>query len=551
MKKKIIPETTNTWDDYQRGIDYLTQKGLFLDTDQAFQFYNGNQWDGIQAGGEYLPVFNIIKPIVKYKVSVVAQNAMEIVYRPMNVFAEEYETYSATCEALNKLAKSTWERLKLDRRMWHDIRESAISGSKFRYFYIKENTDIETEEIDTTNIFFGDEQNQNIQEQPYIIVAQRRPVKVVRDEAKSYGANEAEIESIVSDTDYKYQSGDDAKNEVNENSPQYGKCISLVRFEKIDGSVYVSRCTRTLEYQKPTRIEGMTLYPITGLVWEHRKGFSRGSGDVKGIVNNQIEINKTLYRNSQAIKIASIPRVVYAEGRLENPKDLEIIGSPISVKGDAQDISKIVAYLNAAPLSSDAHKLLEQYITTTRELSGASDIATGSIDPTQASGTAIIAVKKSAELPVSEAIEAYKQYMEDIALVWYDLWTAYGVNGLSVMWDMDGQPQQITVPTEELQSMKVDVRIDVSPTNPYDKFAQEQSLENLLAGGHITFDEYVEALPDDAVMPKPKLKGILDKRKELIKQQQEAQMQAQIPQQQSPAQIPPELMQQMQPNSIQ
>ena len=42
----------------------------------------------------------------------------------------------------------------------------------------------------------------------------------------------------------------------------------------------------------------------------------------------------------------------------------------------------------------------------------------------------------------------------------------------------------------------------------------EVSLENLLGAQHITFEEYVKALPEDATMPKTKLKEILKEREE-------------------------------------
>lgn len=41
-------------------------------------------------------------------------------------------------------------------------------------------------------------------------------------------------------------------------------------------------------------------------------------------------------------------------------------------------------------------------------------------------------MQRSAELPVTEAVEAYIQYLEDIALIWYDLWGTYAVNGLQI-----------------------------------------------------------------------------------------------------------------------
>jgi hypothetical protein len=65
-----------------------------------------------------------------------------------------------------------------------------------------------------------------------------------------------------------------------------------------------------------------------------------------------------------------------------------------------------------------------------------------------------------------------------------------------------------------LRELQVNIRIDISPTNPYSRFAREQALENALAQQHITFDEYVEALDDDGTAPKGKFEDILERRGE-------------------------------------
>ena len=64
----------------------------------------------------------------------------------------------------------------------------------------------------------------------------------------------------------------------------------------------------------------------------------------------------------------------------------------------------------------------------------------------------------------------------------------------------------------------------MSPTNPYSKFAREQAIENALAQSHISFEEYVEALDDDANAPKGKFKDILEKRKALQEQQAQSEL---------------------------
>ena len=81
---------------------------------------------------------------------------------------------------------------------------------------------------------------------------------------------------------------------------------------------------------------------------------------------------------------------------------------------------------------------------------------------------------------------------------------------------------QAFIEPEILNNMDVNVRVDVSKHSAYDRYAQEQSLQNLFQMQAISFDEYVEALEPDSVMPKGKLERILDRRGQM--QQMQAQM---------------------------
>ena len=135
--------------------------------------------------------------------------------------------------------------------------------------------------------------------------------------------------------------------------------------------------------------------------------------------------------------------------------------------------------------------LSDELVTMTKDLAGAGDSATGSIDPTKASGTAIIAVRDQLALPLNEQIATYKQFVEDLAKLWYDIWVTYNPNGLTVEMEEEEGGTSLTIPAETLESLKVNVRIDVSQNNPYSKFAQEQSLESLFSMQAITFDEYM------------------------------------------------------------
>lgn len=70
--------------------------------------------------------------------------------------------------------------------------------------------------------------------------------------------------------------------------------------------------------------------------------------------------------------------------------------------------------------------------------------------------------------------------------------------------------QLVDIPASVMQELKASVKVDVTPTSAYDRFAQEVSLENLLKGGWFSpqligqLKMYVKALPDNSTMPKQK-----------------------------------------------
>lgn len=96
----------------------------------------------------------------------------------------------------------------------------------------------------------------------------------------------------------------------------------------------------------------------------------------------------------------------------------------------------------------------------------------------------------------------------------------YSVDGIKLTKEEKDYANDTTFDTqymlsyEELEKLELDIKIDITPKSPLDKYALEQSLENLLGDGQISFEEYVNALPEDSAMPKSKLKEILKTREE-------------------------------------
>jgi hypothetical protein len=504
---------------YERGKDYLQRFDYYTKAEESYRYYNGDQWNGLKVAGEKPPSLNILAPIVDYKVATVAQNGMSINYSTMN-FDELYAVANQVSDKLNNHAMKTWERLKLDQLVWKYICEAAVTGDSFVYFYEK-NGLVELSGVDATNVFFADEQEQNLQEQKYIIISQRIFVSEVIREARKNGTEESDIAMIMPDDDVAFEIGDKAKEEIAQDDED-GKCLCLLKMWKEDGFVHFVRSTKNVIYQKDTVIDKMTLYPIAHLRWKEEKGSARGIGEVYSRIPNQIEINKTLARNLACIKQTAYPHVVYNKEKITQDavKKLSTVGSAIAVGDKTTDnVTNIIGYMEPAQINPAAISIVQELMTTTRELAGAGEALTGNINPEQASGAAIIAVRDASALPLNNQTAAFKQFAEDIARIWYDMWVAYNPNGLEIVTqaknEINGEMKPTTqiIPSELLSELKIEVRIDISPSNPFSKFAKEQALSNLLTMQLISFEDYVDALDDDAAAPKDKLLQITQKQK--------------------------------------
>ncbi len=519
---------TDVWEKYQKGVDHHNGINLYKETERNHRFYIGDQWHGAKTGGEDLPIFNFIKPVGKYKISMIAQNSMSITFGNMG---KDPETTGVT-DMLTKFSAAQWEKSKMDTIMWTMIKRTFITGDNYLYCFDDRGqnpsiTDVlkpalKHRLVNNTNIYFSDEQNPVIDEQEWIIISERLPVSKVRKIAEDNGISKEDIERIVSDEETDTQIGENVGNEV---KTKLGKCTSVLYFKKTKEGIKFCRSTETVVYQPEQIITGLDTYPIVGMRWEEIIGSSRGASGVKHMIPNQLEVNKTAARRALAVKRFAFPTLAYDNEKVSNADKLTEIGASIKIKNlQGNPINSLISYLNPAPISSDAERLQNEFIDQTQKLEGAGDAAMGQVDPTKASGEAIKAARDQAAVPLNEQIAAYKQLVEDIALLWYKMWVAYSPNGLQVQFKQDGQPVSAVIPQEILQSLDIDIRVDVSPVDPYSKISQEIALERLLQGEYITFEEYVKDLDDQSSVPKSKLEQNLSDRAIALQQQEQSQV---------------------------
>ena len=534
---------TSIWELYEKGRNYHRQMGIYADTDRNYRFYNGNQWEGAKLGDVEPVQKNFIKPIVKYKVSVIHDNLYAINYSSQNYENREFQRESTRyCDMLNRYAARVWEKDKMDFKGRRVTRDAAINDEGIVYVNFDEEKMTPINEIVKKNdIYYGNENDDDIQNQPYILLRKRMPVANAMELAESLGVSASKMQYIKGDNDTFEESGDDAKMEVDD-------MVTIVyKMYKKDGTVHFSVATRWVDITEDNDT-GLSLYPIAHMVWEEKEGSARGEGEVRYLIPNQIEVNRIEMRRAITVKYQAYPQKIVDVSKVANPNALNTVGGTIRTTGQpVDDVHKIVGTLPPAQMSPDVKLLQDDLIQMTRDLAGAGDTATGQVNPEDASGRAILAVQQASQAPMTEQKESYKNTLEDIARIWLEYLIVYAVDGVN-MEQVDIDPQTgdevvtlVNVPQSVLRQLQATVKIDITPKGVYDKFAQEQTIENLLLNGLFTAERvselatYASVLDDDSVAPKTKIleaiEHIRDEQRKIAMIQAQAQMMQQRAQQ--------------------
>ena len=524
------------WRLYQKGIDYITKKNLVKRTDKNWNFFSGKQWEGIQTGGEVLPFLNFIKPTIKHKVSTVSQNNMVAHYSD----AEGNEELAPVYSMLDQKFSACWEHANMDMVLWSTIKDAAVTGDGLLYFGTADDSDVQR--LPNTSFLYGDESEPDIQKQPYIIIHQRLLVSTAREMARDAGVEEKDIRRIVPDQETDNIVGN--RDEVHDaTDAETSKVTVLFYFTKIDGIVHIAKCTRDVEIEPIRAIQatnpdgtpgrGLTLYPMLKYSWEDFPNDARGLSEVEQLIPNQLEVNKTLARRSMIIKLTAYPRLAYIADSITNPEELERVGKPIAINtGGLQSINQMIQYLNPAQSNSDPKNFADDLMEYSQELSGSGETAMGNINPNRVAASAIIAIRDQAALPLNEQVAKMKTFVEEYAMLAIERWMVYHPDGMDVLiTETDpntGEEYQSykKITKDNWDQLRPDIRIDTSQDSPWTKEAEQNLLDLLLEKKHINFEEYVELSTEHGIVPKNKLKKIIDKRKLLAKQMAEQQMQA-------------------------
>lgn len=521
MDLKDIKET-NIWQLYEKGRNYHRMTGIYVDTNRNYRMFNGDQWAGAKLGDVEPIQLNFIQPIIKYKIAVIHDNLYSIVYSSENyenkVFRKEAERI---CDMLNGYASKAWEKGKMDRKCREITADAIINDEGIIYVdFDKTNMLPVNEVIKKNDIYYGNENDDDIQAQPYILIRKRMPVANAIEYAIKNGVSKEKAKLIVGDNDTFDQSGDAARLELDNN-------VTLVyKMYKLDGTVHYSVSSRLVDIIKDADL-GISLYPVAHYNFEKREGSARGVGETRQLIPNQIELNRTLVRRALTVKEQAFPTTVIDAHKIANPEAIHTVGAVIETNGQAvEDVHKIVGIIPPAQMSSDVIKLQEDLINISRDLAGAGETATGTVNPESASGRAILAVQRASRAPLNTQVEGFKDFIEDVANIWLAYVIEHSTDGITLEESYtdptmgEDAIRLVKVPQSALKALKASVKIDITPKSVYDRFAQEQTIENLLMAGYFNHEKsgeleiYYKVLPDDSVAPKVMIGNAIDYIKE-------------------------------------
>lgn len=562
---------TQIWKEYSQIKQYLNGKNYYQQLEMNYNFAKGDQWKNLKSGGMPMPVDNIITPICNYKIGVVSQNNMTITFTDENFSREDMEEIEdgtsfrkiaeEVIDKINKNIGRFFEANNLENNTWDYDEENCISGNVGMYIYEDEDNNKRADMIYGNNIFFADENNNDVQDQSFILITFRRPIEKIREEARKHGLGEDKIAEILADNDLNEQIGN--KEEVKD---EQGKALCILKLYKKEKevtktqdrtiineygqeeivqeevkekktTVHMMKSTKNVIYVPETDL-GLTLYPVAFDTWINEKNSIRGRGEPQDKIENQIEINRTMARRDIAIAMAAYPKAAYNSNFIENPSALDKVGVAIEVKGQTvQNVRNAIDYLQPAQISPDAKNFCDELSQKTKDNASASDSALGNINPEKASGRSIIAVQDASAIPINVHVARKKKFYEDIGRILFDFMQNVDVDGQQIIiTNTDDETGQTTteveqIPYEIMQRLKVGVKVNVSQTDPFSILAMEQMWDSLFQSGAITFEEWVSGLSNNSKYNKSKLEEIIKKRKE--KQREMALIEQQITEQQS------------------
>lgn len=512
---------------YGKGVGFNQQIELYQNVENNENFYVGKQWEGVQSNGNPTPVFNIIRRVTSFQVSKITADNFTIQTKPLNAImqytgaaedTEDTQKYSVEqiCDIINKQFTGLIERNKLVSLNREFVRNAAVDRDACLYTWFDPDVetgqeakgDIRTELVENTRVYFGNQNDKGVENQPYIIIQMRWQVDRVKELAKENGVDQDLVKADQEMQGNYYDTLTDDKVTV---------LVYFARDPKT-GTIWCGKYTQncTLEQLKDT---GLKRYPIVWMPWDYVQNCYHGCSLVEQVIPNQVYINQLFAMTLRSLMSTAFPKIIYDKSRIRNWD--AGVGRAIAVNGGG-DLNNIARVMDPAAISPQVSQFIQMAIDYTQSLMGASDSALG--DGRADNTSAIIALQRASDAPLELVKNNVYQALEDLAYIYLDMMRVYyGKRIVQVKMmsnaQQNNQPLGMTLPEQDfkqsfdfatLNDVVLNLTVDVGASSYWSEITSTQTLDNLLMQKVITLDEYLERLPDGYVSMKQEL---IDKRR--------------------------------------
>ena len=517
--KKPTPELV--YKRYDKGVSFNTQINLYDTVKENENFFIGKQWEGVESNGLPTPVFNFLKRVTLFQIATISSNNLSMQATPLNSTSRyELGDLEQVTDVLNKQFAELFERNKIVTKVREFMRNAAVDGDGATYSWFDPDMEtgqeakggIVTEIIENTRIIFGNPNERNVQEQPYVIIPMRKQVEYVKNLAEKNGVRKDDIDSIKADSEA-YDNKMDALTD-----DRVSMYVYLYR-DFDTGTIHGYKCTQNVELEADKDTE-LKFYPITWMNWDYIQDCYHGQALISQLLPNQKFVNKAFAMAMISLMTTAYPKIVYDKTRI--PKWDSRVGAAIGVNGG--DMNSIAKIIDPAQISPQIGQFIDLAVNYTQNFMGASDAALGDTRPDNTS--AIIALQRASNAPLELVKLNMYESIEDLGRIYLDMMRVYyGTRYVQVKFlskqEMNNQPLGMSLQNEEfnkpfdfsiLNEIPMSLKLDVGASSYWSEITTVQTLDNLLMQGKIELVDYLERIPEGYVSKKQelidKLKGM-------------------------------------------
>jgi len=517
------------------GVAYKRQQGFYEKWEEYERFWNAEQWPEVTPDTETLPrpVTNHFAAIIERKISALLTETPEIYFEPKDCDPETTDADEAA-DLLTKVAKQQAENLggndedvTLEELNEEVARSAALFGTGVWCFTWDNSVtggitgktawvgNIVGQEIDPTNFFPGNPTDPRIQTQPWIIVAERRPLQEVKDFYRQYAPDVVDLlqpERTAGDTQvYEHEKVEQEMVDPVNILHHFERVIDSETGKKKLG--YAVECQgHVLRYEE--ELYKHSLYPFVAFRWYPRKKSAWGKPESADLISNQKEINRV-----DAIMLLSgyttgMPHIRYKD-QFVDARD--ITNDPGTLIKDNSPLGAwAVDYMNPPPMPAYPANMRDKLAAEMKDVSGAHEAWSGKAPSSDLNASAIIALQEAAGIPMRQIQKRFYRALREIGVLWLAFWKEFYTEArLIKITGPDNQVSYAWFRGTDYADMKFDVKVKAGAASPYSRALLMANLDKMLDKGVINQEEYLEMLPADVF---PKAQQILQRRRQAQQQ---------------------------------